>query len=118
MNTDFYTFHTERINSHALDAREQQNAAVQTLINEMAARGGLDKQVLVFWAELQHVPYLQYQGHWDGREWEVKQMTRRLVTKMGVAFEPGDWVLCKKEGSGVWTRWTAYSFRNACDTAI
>ncbi|MBE2198462.1 MAG: hypothetical protein IAE79_07605 [Anaerolinea sp.] len=113
-----YRYYERPITMASLAVRDQQGAAVQALINETAERrGGVNKQVLVFWAELQHIPYRQYQGHWDGREWEVRQVRSRVVTKAGVAFEPGDWVLCKKEGFGIWARWTAYSFRNACDTA-
>lgn len=62
--------------------------------------------------------YPQYSGHWEG--WRVGQVTRRVKTKMGVAFEAGDLALVAPERQRYQTRGyvTAYSERNQIDTSI
>ncbi len=70
-------------------------------------------------AEKDHQQYPQYQGHWDG--WGLVQVTKKIKTKMGVAFEKGDIVLCNfavRFGLKLEAYTTAYSFRNRCNTSI
>jgi len=65
-------------------------------------------------ADRQNAQWPQYRGHWDGPEWIVVQIHQRVSTKLGVAFERGDYAIAKKGEFG----WVAYSDRNAIDTHI
>ena len=71
-------------------------------------------------AEAAHAQFPQYKGHWDG--WKLARITRRIRTKLGVAFEPGDVVLAKDETipdpAGDQRAVVAYSFRNKADTSL
>lgn len=61
----------------------------------------------------------QYRGHYD--DWEVVRITRRISTKMGEAFRAGDLTLARwHEADGPYSPagWTAFSFRNGCDTGV
>jgi hypothetical protein len=53
------------------------------------------RQTLVAEATEAFKRYPQYEGHWDG--WRVAEITRRVRTKLGVAFEAGDLVLVAPE---------------------
>lgn len=98
--------------------RRIQGRAIQAMLNEMArSSDGLDKRAVAFWAEALNWEYPQYKGHWDGDEWEVGTVTRRIETKMGVAFEAGDVTLVKRPTFLGFSR-TAFSFRNVVDTAV
>jgi hypothetical protein len=46
-------------------------------------------------AAAEHAQYPQYDGYWD--DWRLAEVTRRVKTKRGVAFEPGDLVLVSPE---------------------
>ena len=81
-------------------------------------------------ADLGHHP--QYKGYWN--DWAVGTVTRKVRTKLGVAFEKGDVVLVspKIETNKVpvrgkslpYAEWptksfaVCYSFRNKCNTQI
>lgn len=83
-------------------------------------------------ADAAHAEWPQYVGHWD--DWRVAQVTRKVSTKQGVAFEAGDLVLVAPAvttervppcGKGVeYSEWPerafakAYSHRNAIDTNV
>lgn len=69
-------------------------------------------------AEQQHADHPQYRGHWDGDEWQPVRLTRRVTTKMGVAFEAGDVTLARWTPDTDDTVATAYSFRNRVDTSV
>jgi hypothetical protein len=56
-----------------------------------------EKDALVARAEEQHAEHPQYRGHWSGPEWYVATVSKRVRTKMGVAFEPGDRTLVRAE---------------------
>lgn len=67
-----------------------------------------------------HLP--QYDGTWNGPEWRVVRFRRRVRTKLGVAFEPGDYALLREgdaddEARGL-TFPRAYSERNRISTAV
>lgn len=69
--------------------------------------------------------YPQYEGYWDGDEWRVVRFTKRVLTKMGVAFEPGDLALLRDPDPREVARYgsdvdhpTAYSFRNEVNTSV
>lgn len=63
-----------------------------------------------------HASYPQYRGHWDDHRWRLVQITNRVTTKAGVAFEAGDITIARRS----WSRgdWIAYSIRNGVDTRI
>lgn len=78
-----------------------------------------------------HAAYRQYDGYWDG--WRVAEITKRVRTKLGVAFEAGDLVLVSPDtrdekiptrGGEPYEQWpertfaTAYSRRNKCNTGV
>lgn len=46
-------------------------------------------------AQAQNAEYPQYDHYWDG--WGIGVITKRVRTKMGIAFEPGDRVLLSPE---------------------
>lgn len=70
-------------------------------------------------AEREHKGFPQYKGHWDG--WALCRIGRRVKTKLGVAFEPGDLAICHRSEfrfpDAPWTV-TAYSIRNAVNTSV
>ncbi len=90
------------------------------------------RDVMVKRAETDMAGYPQYKGHWD--KWVIGTVTKRLKTKLGVAFEAGDEVLVNPEvrsekvaprGKSLpYAEWplklfrVCYSFRNRCDTQI
>lgn len=68
----------------------------QAGINTYAGWGYTAEQVkdaIVEIATDAHAEYPQYDGYWDGPEWVLAKITRRLRTKGGVRFERGDIVL-------------------------
>lgn len=68
-----------------------------------------------------HAAYRQYDGYWDGPEWKVVTITKRVVTKMGVAFEKNERTIAKPDDSGdrdFEGSWTAYSVRNGINTLV
>jgi hypothetical protein len=67
-------------------------------------------------AEAEHAAYPQYVGHWAGPEWVLVRLTRRITTKLGLAFERGDVTLGKR--GPITGEWTVYSLRNGIDTAV
>jgi hypothetical protein len=69
-------------------------------------------------AEAKHAQYPQYKGHWDG--WFLIRMTRRVRSKLGVAFEKGEIALAKEDDfpDGPRQMFVAYSRRNNVDTLI
>lgn len=82
-------------------------------------------------AKSAHSQFPQYDGHWDGPEWVLVKVTRRVRTKLGVAFEKGDVTLARPNepvtdpGLSPATLaelnkpgWTAYSVRNSINTAL
>jgi hypothetical protein len=83
-------------------------------------------------ANSDNAQWLQYKGHWDGPEWVLVKVTRRVKTKMGVAFEKGEIALARKTPQepdsanlSPATRaeinkpsWTVYSVRNRVDTKV
>lgn len=88
---------------------------------------------LVAEADTAHLQHPQYREHWGG--WRVAEVTRRIRTKLGVAFEPGDLVLVSPKTYDEkvapssrsilpYAEWptktfgTAYSRRNGVDTAV
>jgi hypothetical protein len=77
------------------------------------------KKTLIEQAEEAHKQYPQYEGHWRTWDWDVAKIRRKVRTKMGIAFEIGDIVLVRRQpGLTKSLGWTAYSFRNSCDTAV
>lgn len=88
-----------------------------------AARNVLRATIVAQAAE-RHAPYPQYAAHWDGPEWQLVTITKRVKTKLGVAFEPGDVTLARADrGDGYphpkgWTFLMAYSVRNGIDTSV
>lgn len=72
------------------------------------------RAMLVREAQEQHAAYPQYAGHWES--WRVVEVTERVRTKLGVAFEPGDVVLAAPtltEGMA-----TLYSRSNRVSTSV
>ncbi len=82
-------------------------------------------------ARTSHAQYPQYAGHWDGPEWVLVRVTRRIRTKLGVAFERGELALARRTPPETDSSlspailaemnrpsWTAYSVRNRADTQI
>ena len=73
-------------------------------------------------AQRAHARWPQYAGHWETDEWRVVRVTRRVRTKLGVAFEAGDLTILRieppDERFGLPALHMAYSWRNRCDTAI
>src|SRR5262245_24018887 len=78
-------------------------------------------------AEAALARYPQYAGHWDGPEWFLIRLTKRVRTKLAVAFEPGGITLAKVDqldarffGPGETPRpfTTAWSQRNRIDTSV
>jgi hypothetical protein len=93
-------------------ARDTIRAAEQAVVNAAPRRAQAD--LALRYAAQQHSPLRQYDGHYDN--WELVVVKRRVCTKLGVAFEPGDVTL----GSERWNHsgWVLYSLRNGCDTLV
>ena len=73
------------------------------------------RQELIKEANEQHASRPQYTGHWDN--WQVVRVVEDVRTKLGLAFEMGDYALMQPESvTGIYR--TVYSFRNKCDTSI
>jgi len=92
-------------------------ASVQEHINEAAPESR--RALLLIHARNMHEEYPHYEGHWDN--WQVGRMPQRVVTKSGVAFEKGDWVLYDPNTpqmlDGRNRTIVAYSVRNNVDTS-
>src|SRR5262245_39123519 len=70
-------------------------------------------------AEVVHLKYPQYEGHWRTPDWRPVRLKKRVRSKMGVAFEPGDVTVARRyEREGPLGGILAYSFRNRIDTAV
>jgi hypothetical protein len=82
---------------------------------------GLDHRV-VLTGTSDDIPDVHYvPGHWAN--WRLVEITDRVTTKMGVAFEAGDVVLARPTAdaprvNGAELPVTCYSFRNGIDTAV
>lgn len=76
------------------------------------------RAAIITLADARHAQYPQYVGHWDGGEWQIGVIHRRVRTKLGVAFEAGDVVLWRDQRDEENSYLTAYSVRNEVDTAI
>jgi len=90
------------------------------------------RDVMIERAEADMAGHPQYKGRWNG--WAVGTVTKRIKTKLGVAFEAGDEVLVSPEvrmervaprGKSLpYAEWplkffrVCYSFRNKADTQI
>lgn len=70
----------------------------------------LMKAHIIAGAEMAHYPYPQYNGYWDGDEWRLICMPKRFRAKSGIAWEPGDWTIIRRQGDGE----SAYSLRLNC----
>jgi hypothetical protein len=60
--------------------------------------------------------YPQYVGHWDG--WKPVIFTDKVVTKAGVAFQPGDKTYAKTKPFYGKTAYLVFSYRNMVDTEL
>lgn len=83
-------------------------------------------------ARAAHEDFPQYCGYWDGPEWVLVRMSRRVKTKMGVAFEKGEVALARRSPKEPNSSslspaaraelnkpsWEAYSVRNRCNTIV
>ncbi len=103
------------VDDHELGAlaQEQVNAA------EAAEPGGSAALVRLL-ADAKHIGYPQYRGHWDGPAWVLYRVMRRVETKAGIAFEPGDVTLGYRYRTRLWSSSTVtlYSLRNGSDTLV
>lgn len=75
------------------------------------------KEDIVREAEEAHRHYPQYRGRWRGPEWQFVMVRRSVRTKLGHAFERGEFTVarpCPDHPGSV----TAYSLRNRADTLI
>lgn len=80
------------------------------------------RATLVAQANAQNARWPQYQDYWDSADWEVRQVTVNVTTKMGIAFERGDFVLADMRPTTFpFNRRVfavAYSWRNAVNTSL
>ncbi|HEV3072126.1 MAG TPA: hypothetical protein VGY76_11965 [Solirubrobacteraceae bacterium] len=76
------------------------------------------RAAIVQLADTAHAEYPQYAGHWDGEEWQVGIIRRRVSTKAGIALEPGDIVLWRDERDEETRCPIAHSVRNEIKTAV
>ncbi len=78
------------------------------------------KQDIIDQAAADHAQHPQYQGHWDGEDWYMVVFTKRVTTKMGIAFEAGDVTIAHgPAGEDEYDTFpTAYSLRNKIDTSV
>lgn len=65
-------------------------------------------------AAAQVASYPQYKGHFD--DYVLVTMQRKVVTKMGHAFDKGEVTIARPAKEGDYR--TAWSFKNRCDTSI
>jgi len=67
-----------------------------------------------------HKDFPQYEGHWDGPEWSLAVVLRRVRTKAGVAFVRGELVIAKHDADPLdgHQRAVAYSVNNRIDTVL
>lgn len=102
-----------------LQAERARQAKIQEMLNSRHERNGkTDKRTLKFYAGQLLSEYPQYNGYWDSDEWQPCIVKRDVITKMGEAFKAGDITLVKTFNfCGAFSQ-TAFSFRNACLTAI
>lgn len=104
-----------------VDSRREDRDAAQTSVNYVKGldpKGAMTADVVRAVAGVEHQEYPQYNGHWDeANGWVLVLVTRKVETKMGVAFEPGDVTLGKRAGF-LGDGWTVYSIRNGCDTRL
>jgi hypothetical protein len=65
-----------------------------------------------------HAPYPQYAGYFD--DWQLIEVTKRVRTKLGVAFETGDVVLGTRPNPvmNLPEHYTCYSRRTGANTAV
>ena len=64
-------------------------------------------------AEAAHSKYPQYKGHWD--DFVPVIVTKRIVSKLGVAFEKDEPSIGKRDEEG---NFSVYSTRNGIDTLV
>jgi hypothetical protein len=74
-------------------------------------------------AVAKHAQYPQYKGHWDGDEWFVVRLKRKVRTKMGVAFEKDELTIARDPDdrdreAGLPISVCAYSVSNGIDTWV
>ena len=62
--------------------------------------------------------YPQYDGYYVGDEWRLVEVTARVETKMGLAFEPGERAPGKRGRGQFIDGWFVYSARNKIDTFV
>lgn len=108
----------------AMDAKRNMLAEQQVRINDLA-RGGapqaLVEAAIRSLAAEEHAAYPQYEGRWD--RWVLGKIRRRIETKAGLSFEPGDVVLVQPPeqrlaGFLPHDTVTVYSVRVAGDVAV
>lgn len=58
----------------------------------------------------------QYKGYFDN--YRLVQVTRKVKTKLGVAFEEGDVAIAIESRDPMDCAITVYSFRNKCNTTV
>jgi len=98
-----------------IQRQDREGAGAQDSLNADYANGSISKDDIVYVAEIQHAAHAQYQGHWDGDEWEVVVFVADVATKAGGAFVAGDIAIAKPDGA---RGWVAYSVRNRIDTLV
>ena len=84
----------------------------------MAKQSAAVMRALIDQAKAQVEGFPQYANSFD--DVRVVRVTKRLTTKLGVAFEPGDLVLMTSAASPTLGNEfaTCWSFRNKCHTSI
>lgn len=82
----------------------------------------ITKRDLIANAEAATAQYPQYRGHWDGPEWTLIRLKRRVKTKLGVAFEEGEIALATLRAAepeyDLPEAWTAWSVSNRINTSV
>ncbi len=93
--------------------QEQVNAA-------HADEPGTVRPLVRLLADAKHLAWPQYRGHWDGPQWRLYQVTRRIETKSGVAFEIGDITIGSRYTTRAWASATItlYSLRHGVETNV
>lgn len=70
-------------------------------------------------ANATHAAFPQYAGRWDGPEWKLYIVRKKIQTKMGTAFLRGEVVLAKEENiPGIGARIVAYSRTTKIETVL
>jgi hypothetical protein len=108
------------------DRKRKQGREKQEQINAAADRQTLVHRVrkLITDAAYERVTeFRQYDGHWDGDEWQLGRCQGNVTTKMGQAFLADDVILWRERKNDFHDETTAsyvtaYSVRNGIDTAI